>query len=74
MSWPNRGRKRGYWLNIALGIDQSAGTILGIDADESISSWCGRNKPGRWQERFINWLFRNPNHCKDSIERHLNCN
>lgn len=61
-------RKRSYWLNILVGLDQFVGTLFGIDADETISSYVGRTYPGRWQEKFINWLFRDPNHCRANIE------
>ena len=66
---PNRGRKRGYWLNILVGLDQFVGTLWGIDADETISSYVGRKHPHSYKEAFINWLFSNPNHCKESIEK-----
>jgi hypothetical protein len=46
MNWPNRGRKRGYFINILVGIDQGIGTLFGIDADETISSYTGRSYPG----------------------------
>lgn len=72
MNWPNRGRLRGYWLNILVGLDQSIGTLFGIDADETISSYIGRKHPGDWQERVINWIFKTltgeEDHCKNSIE------
>jgi hypothetical protein len=60
--------KRGYWANILVGLDQCVGTFIGIDADETISSYVGRNYPGTWKEQLINWLFNDPNHCKNSIE------
>ena len=64
--------KRGYWKNILVGIDQSIGTIFGIDADETISSFVGRNYPGKWQEKTINHIFYTltgeENHCKENIE------
>jgi hypothetical protein len=71
--WPDRGRNRSYWKNILVGADQSLGTIFGIDSDETISSWCGRNKAGKWQEKAINWLFNDPTHCRDNIEVKHNC-
>lgn len=61
-------KKRGYWQNILVGLDQFVGTLFGIDADETISSYVGRNYPGSCCERFINWLFQDPNHCRNSIE------
>lgn len=72
MSLFNKGRKRGYWLNVLLGIDQGIGTWLGIDADESISSYVGRCHTGEWQEKVIDWIMLKltgeENHCKKSIE------
>jgi hypothetical protein len=68
----NRGRQRGYFLNILLGIDQSLGTLIGIDADESISSYVGRTMSGSRTERAIDWvferLFGERNHCLANIE------
>ena len=70
---PDRGRKRGYFKNIALALDQSAGSLFGIDADESISSYCGRNHMGQWQQICIDWLAlhlcNESNHCLNSIEK-----
>ena len=65
---PDRGRKRGYIKNILVGWDQSLGTWWGIDADETISSYVGQHHPHSYKEAFINWLFNNPNHCKNNIE------
>jgi len=77
MKLPNRGRKRSYFMNIALGFDQFIGTLFGIDCDESISSWCGRNKDGKWQQIWIDWLFlklfNQYDHCYYSMERHADC-
>lgn len=61
--------KRGpYFLNLLIGLDQFIGTIFGIPADITISGWIGYKHPGSWMERLINWLFQDPNHCRDSIE------
>ena len=72
ITWPDRGRKRGYFENILLGIDQGMGTWWGIDADESISSYLGREKYHSWQREFIDWLFLKvrgeKNHCLGNIE------
>ena len=66
-------RKRPYWRNILVGLDQFVGTLFGIDADETISSYVGRNYHGRWQERCIDWLFLHltgeRNHCINNIEK-----
>lgn len=76
MSWPDKGRRRGYWLNIALGIDQGLGTWCGIDADESISSYVGRTAMGSWRQKAIDWIFLKlageENHCFNSIELQFN--
>ncbi|GIW60314.1 MAG: hypothetical protein KatS3mg087_1380 [Patescibacteria group bacterium] len=39
------------------------------DSDEMLSSWAWRNRKTNpnW-ERWINWLFNDPDHCKDSYE------
>ena len=64
---PNRGRRYSYRLNILVGLDQFVGTLWGINCDETISGWIGRNKPNSWIAKFINWLFRDPNHCAKAI-------
>lgn len=48
----------------AIALDQSVGTcfIAGHMADETISAWAHRKYHKR-TERFINWLFNDPNHC-----------
>jgi exosortase/archaeosortase family protein len=70
--WPDRDRQRGYFLNILLGIDQSLGTLIGIDADESISSYVGRTMHGSRTERVIDWVFEHffgeRDHCLANIE------
>jgi len=72
MSWPDRGRKRGYWENILLGIDQGAGTWFGIDADESISSYLGRVRPNSFLCKLVDWVFEavtgEKNHCLKNVE------
>lgn len=66
-------RQRSYWLNILVGIDQGVGTLFGIDADETISSYVSRNYHGKWPERVIDWIFLHltgeRNHCLNNIER-----
>jgi hypothetical protein len=73
MKLPDRGRRRGYFINILLGWDQQIGTYFGIDADESISSYVGRNYHGKWQERVIDWIFlhvaNESGHCANNIEK-----
>jgi hypothetical protein len=48
----------------AIALDQFVGTciIKGAMADETISAWTHRGSHKR-TERFINWLFNDPNHC-----------
>lgn len=67
---PDRGRSHPYWINILIGFDQFIGTLWGISADETVSSWAGRNKPDGWLVKLINRLFRDPDHCRNSIENH----
>ena len=73
ITWPDRGRKLGYWLNIALGADQGMGTLFGIDADESISSYVGRTGMGSRLQQLIDWVFLKladeQEHCLNSIEK-----
>jgi hypothetical protein len=64
---PDRGRQYTYWRNILVGLDQFAGTLWGISCDETISSWIGRNDPDGWIAKIINWLFKDKNHCRNSI-------
>ena len=51
-----------------IGLDQFVGSIFGIDCDLTISGFVGWCYPGSFIESFINFLFQDPNHCKDSIE------
>lgn len=48
----------------AISFDQWLGTCLieGHMPDETISAWAHREQHLR-TERFINWIFRDPNHC-----------
>lgn len=59
--------KRSYWKNILVGLDQFIGTLFGIDADETISSYVGRNYPGSWKEKALDFVF-GKGHCQASIE------
>lgn len=57
------------WLRLLLCVDQFFAVLFcNSSEDETISSWVGRNKPGKWQEKVINWLFQDPNHCQNNIE------
>jgi len=60
-----------FWIGIMrnttqslIALDQWLATVFLNDshADETISAWTHR-KQHRRAERFINWLFRDPNHC-----------
>ena len=54
-------------VNMAIGIDQTVNAILGGSPDETISARIHRNQ-WRRTERFVNWIFGDPNHCRDSYE------
>lgn len=73
MKLPDRGRKTNYFKNILIGFDQFIGTIFGIDADETISSYIGTHHSGSKKEKFINWIFNDKYHCVNSIEIHKEC-
>jgi len=71
--FPDRGRKRGYFHNIVMAVDQFIGTLGGIDADESISSYLGRVKYDSFARKAIDAFFKTffgeDNHCLNSIEK-----
>jgi hypothetical protein len=52
---------------VLIALDQLANTLVGGYADETISARAYRK---RWKRReaFINWLFRDPDHCRSSFE------
>lgn len=52
---------------VLIALDQLANTLLGGMADETISARAHRKG---WEKRaaFINWLFRDQNHCKASYD------
>lgn len=53
----------GYFTRVLVALDQLAGTVLlGQYPDETISAACHRRQWKR-AERFINWLFRDDQHC-----------
>ena len=57
--------------NIAIAVDQLAGTIfLRTQPDETISAWAYRTDRRKWV-KFINWLFRDPDHCASSFMAEL---
>lgn len=51
---------------IALPIDCAGNGAMNGAWNETISSRCGRKWP-RFA-RFVNWLFNDPNHCKDAVD------
>lgn len=55
---------------ILIALDQLANTLLGGMADETISARVHRNG---WErtERVIDWLFRDPGHCRDAYTSEL---
>ncbi|MDR2188948.1 MAG: hypothetical protein LBE62_13060 [Azonexus sp.] len=55
---------------ILIALDQFLNTLLGGWADETVSARAHRNGWKR-TERFINWLFRDPEHCRASYESEL---
>jgi hypothetical protein len=72
ITWPDRGRKRSYWRNILVGVDQGIGTWWGIDCDETVSSYIGRTAYDSWRRKLIDWIFLKitgeKNHCLNNIE------
>lgn len=65
---------RKYLINVLLGLDETGNALAGGDGEETISSRVGKaQRAGKWwavhiAAPFINWLLKNPNHCKESIE------
>lgn len=55
---------------VLIALDQFANTLIGGMADETISARAYR-KGWKRREAFINWLFRDPNHCRDSYNSEL---
>lgn len=55
-----------YFLRVLIAVDQLAGTVLlGTMPDETISAAAYRRGWKR-TEKAINFLFQDPNHCRDS--------
>lgn len=50
---------------ILIAADQLANALLGGYADETISARAWRSN-WTWRIAIIDWLFRDPNHCKNS--------
>lgn len=60
-----------YLLNLLIGIDQFANTLLAGAPDETISTRCWRHREhwaGALAVRFIDWLFSwyEADHCRKS--------
>ncbi len=60
-----------YFIHILIAFDQLITTLVGGFPDETLSSYAYRlnlqNKlGGKIFMPIIDWLFRNPNHCKES--------
>lgn len=53
-----------------IALDQTLNTIIGGMADETVSARAYR-KGWKKREALINWLFRNPDHCRDSYHSEL---
>ncbi len=51
-----------YPVRVLLSIDQTLNTILGGNPDETFSARAHR-KGWKRTEKFINWLFQDPDHC-----------
>lgn len=68
---------RAYWLNLAIGIDQLANTVLAGHPDETLSSraWRAEQSGQRywgWTRRAIDLLFFwQPGHCQAAHESEL---
>lgn len=58
-------------VNMAIGLDQTVNVLLGGWPDETISARAHRCS-WRKTERFINWLFRDIEHCQRSFESEVN--
>lgn len=54
---------------ILIALDQLLGTLFLRDCypDETISAYVFRKRRYRWI-KLINWLFNDPNHCRQSYE------
>jgi len=59
-----------YLINIFISFDQFINTLFGGDPDMTISARLGRNYPGSWLERFVDWMFKWQNrpdgHCENA--------
>jgi hypothetical protein len=55
---------------VLIALDQLANAIIGGMADETISARAYR-KGWKRLESFINWLFRDESHCRDSYNSEM---
>lgn len=56
---------RAYLLKLLISLDQLVNTILGGECDETLSARCWR-RGYTWRVKVIDWLARNPTHCKEA--------
>ena len=56
-----------YFKNILIAVDQLAGTICGLDPDETISSYFGKRSGSNVIRKAIDAVF-GKGHCERSIE------
>lgn len=57
-----------YWITFLLNLDAlGGGLIYGAPPGIWISTWVGFKYPHSKSEKFINWLFRDSQHCLKSV-------
>ncbi|THA14533.1 hypothetical protein [Rodentibacter pneumotropicus] len=72
-------KMKNWAYHILIAVDQLCNALVGGAADETFSSRCYRgailaDKPKkRWRfwHKFVNGLFRDPNHCKTAYESEI---
>ena len=71
-------RRGSYWINLLKGADYFVATLFGIPAGIYISGYAAFKKADsgnkfRWRlaVNVINWLFRDPAHCQNSMNNNL---
>lgn len=52
---------------VLIALDQLANALTGGMADETVSAHAYRRN-WTWRIAFFNWVFNDPDHCKDSYE------
>jgi hypothetical protein len=68
---PSRLSPKRWARGVLIGLDQFAGTFVGMDPDETISSASGRAaKAGHRWAKVLCWMLDkvDPGHCEKSIE------